>query len=62
MNNIFAIILVFIQYFFNPEQVKKREEKKIERETEKLDAAIDEHINNMDAILIASDIDNILSA
>lgn len=62
MGNIFAIILVLIQYFFNPEQVKKREEKKIERETEKLDAAIDEHINDMDATLLAGDIDELLAA
>jgi len=62
MGNIFAIILVLIQHFFNPEQVKKREERKIERETEKLDAAIDEHINDMDSTMLASDIDKLLAA
>ncbi len=62
MGNIFAIILVLIQYFFNPEQVKKREERKIERDAEKLDAVIDEHINDMDATLLAGDIDELLAA
>lgn len=62
MDKIFAIILVLIQYFFNPEQVKKREERKIERETKKLDATIDEHINEFDSLMLASDIDKLLAA
>lgn len=62
MDKIFAIILVLIQYFLNPEQVKKREERKIERETEKLDATIDTHIDELDSTLIAGDIDKLLAA
>lgn len=62
MDKIFAIVLVLIQYFLNPEQVKKREEEKIVRDAEKLDAAIDEHIDEFDSLMLAGDIDKLLAA
>lgn len=62
MSNILAIILVLIQHFFNPEQVKKREERKIERDAEKFKAESDKHISELDSLIIASDIDRLLEA
>lgn len=61
MDKIFSIIAILVGHFFDPKNVKKREEKKIEKESDKLESEMDSHINEMDAIIIASDIDDLLS-
>ncbi len=50
-----------LKHFFDPKNIKKREEKRIEKETERMETTIDDHINEMDATIIASDIDDLLS-
>lgn len=60
MENIFAVILVLIKYFFSPEQIKKREERKIERDAEKFKMESDKYISEFDSLIIASDIDRLL--
>jgi len=60
MEQALAIIVIFLKYFFDPDQVKKREDKKIERETEDFINEVDEHIVELDATTLASDIDRLL--
>ena len=61
MGNILEIIIIMLKHFFDPKNIKKREEKKIEKETNRMESVIDDHINEMDASIIASDIDDLLS-
>jgi len=61
MGNILEIVIIMLKHFFDPKNIKKREEKKIEKETKELETSIDNHINEMDATIIASDIDDLLS-
>jgi len=62
MDKIFSIIAILLGHFFDPKQVKKREEKKIEKETDKLSTTIDKHINDLDSSMLASDLDELLTA
>ena len=61
MDKIFSIIAILVGHFFDPKNVKKREERQIEKETDKLQSKFDEHINEMDVSALASDIDDLLS-
>jgi len=60
MEQILAIAVILLRYFFDPKQVKKREEKKIEREKEELSHEVDEHLRDLDALDLATDIDLLL--
>ncbi len=60
MEQILGIVMILLKFFLDPERVKKREEEKIEKERDELKHEIDEHLRELDATSIASDIDMLL--
>ena len=61
MEQILAIAVILLRYFFDPKQVRKREEKKIESEKEKISHEVDEHLRDFNSLDIATDIDRLLA-
>lgn len=61
MEEILGIIIILLKFFLDPERVKKREERKIEKERDELKHEVDEHLRDLDATALSTDLDRLLA-